>query len=149
MNYDRLVIEAMRGVVREALARVAREGRVGGHHFLISFLTSHPGAQLADHLRAENPEEMTIVLENQFWGLEVDEEAFAVTLSFKGVNQRLRVPFAAVTAFADPSVQFGLQFTARAKAAVAGDADKDRDQARSEAKVGAEVVTLDSFREKK
>ncbi len=160
LDYDRLVEDALRGVVREALRRTEREGMVGAHHFYVSFRTSHPGVEMADHLRAEHPGEMTIVLQHQFWDLAVDDDGFVVMLSFNGAHVRLRVPFAAVTAFADPSVQFGLQFkTPGAAVAPAAKehagAGPPQEPAEAEAEVevkaetGADVVTLDAFRPKK
>lgn len=110
LRYDRMVEQALRGVVRQALRVAAERGLPGAHHFYLTFLTSHPGVQIADHLRARFPKDMTIVLQHEFWGLEVDEHAFSVTLSFSGKNERLTIPFAAVTGFADPAVKFGLQF---------------------------------------
>ncbi|MGE5546003.1 MAG: SspB family protein [Solirubrobacterales bacterium] len=110
LRYDKMVEEALRGVVREALEQTARDGLFGDHHFYITFHTRAPGVALADHIRVRHPDEMTIVLQHQFWGLEVDDEKFAVTLSFSGVSERLVIPFAAVTGFADPSAKFGLQF---------------------------------------
>src|SRR5579862_1421179 len=101
---------AIRGVVREALAVAASKGLPGAHHFYITFRTDTPGVALPDHLLAKYPGEMTVVLEHQFWDLEVTEEAFSVTLSFGSKPARLTIPFAAITTFADPSVQFGLQF---------------------------------------
>lgn len=117
LNYQVLTEEALRGVVRQALSVAAQRGLPGQHHFYLTFRTAHPGVQLADSLRERHPEEMTIVLQHQFWGLEVAERQFAVTLSFNGQHERLIVPFAAVTAFVDPSVQFGLQFSVAAPAA--------------------------------
>ena len=110
LRYDRMVEEALLGVVRRALTSVAEHGLPGNHHFYITFRTDHPEVVLPDHLRQRYPGEMTIVLQHQFWGLEVEEEAFEVTLSFNDVPERLVVPFEAVVAFADPSVRFGLQF---------------------------------------
>ncbi|MGF1608196.1 MAG: SspB family protein [Kiloniellales bacterium] len=110
LRYDRMVETALRGVVREALAQVAERGLPGNHHFYITFRTDHPGVTLADALRERFPAEMTIVLQHQFWGLKVEHEAFEVTLSFSDKPERLVIPFAAVTSFADPSVRFGLQF---------------------------------------
>jgi hypothetical protein len=174
MRYDRMVEEALRGVVREALARAAKSGLVGSHHFYITFRTSHPGVILPDYLLARYPNEMTIVLEHQFWGLEVDDEKFAVTLSFSNQAERLTVPLAAITAFADPSVKFGLQFQ-EAEAAesakggptlkVAGDepapeptepiplasppaAPAQAAEKKTPPPGGGEVVTLDQFRKK-
>jgi hypothetical protein len=110
LRYDRMVEEALRGVVGKALGQVAKRGLPGDHHFYITFRSDDPGVQIPDHLRQRYPSEMTIVLQHQFWGLEVGEEAFSVTLTFSDVPERLTVPYAALVAFADPSVRFGLQF---------------------------------------
>jgi hypothetical protein len=110
LKYDRMVEDALRSVVSRALSHAAERGLSGDHHFYITFLTDHPGVTMPDHLRSHYPNEMTIVLQHQFWGLEVSPESFGVTLSFANEPERLTVSFAAVTAFADPSVRFGLQF---------------------------------------
>ncbi len=110
LRYDRMVEDALRSVVSRALSYAAERGLSGDHHFYITFLTNHPGVVMPDHLRGHYPSEMTIVLQHQFWGLEVGPEAFGVTLSFANQPERLTVPYAAVSAFADPSVRFGLQF---------------------------------------
>lgn len=110
LRYDRMVEDALRSVVRRALVHVAERGLPGSHHFYITFRTDHSDSDIPQALRDRYPGEMTIVLQHQFWGLEVDEDKFCVTLSFADVPHRLVVPFAAVTAFADPSVRFGLQF---------------------------------------
>jgi hypothetical protein len=110
LRYDALVEDALRDVLRRALEYVAERGLPGDHHFYITFRTAHPGVDIPEHLHARYSNEMTIVLQYQFWGLDVGEDAFGVTLSFSDVPERLTIPFAAVTAFADPSVQFGLQF---------------------------------------
>ena len=112
LHYDRMVEEALRGVMTRALTITASQGLPGEHHFYITFRTRFPGVVLPDYLLEKHPDEMTILLQHQFWGLEVSEIAFEVTLSFNKVNERLRVPFAAVTGFADPSCKFGLQFEA-------------------------------------
>lgn len=114
LNYQALTEEALRGVVRQALTVAAQRGLPGQHHFYLTFRTACPGVQLADSLRERHPEEMTIVLQHQFWSLEVTDRQFSVTLSFNGQHERLVIPFAAVTAFVDPSVQFGLQFSVAA-----------------------------------
>ena len=113
-KYDRMVEEALRSVVGKALTQVVERGLPGEHHLYITFRSDHPGVVMPDHLRARYPSEMTIVLQYQFWGLEVGPDAFGITLSFANVPERLTVPFAAVVAFADPSVRFGLQFDAGA-----------------------------------
>jgi len=142
---------ALRGVVREALARAAREGLRGSHHFFLGFRTGAPGVIVPGYLLSKYPEEMTIVLQHQFWGLEVGEQAFSVSLSFQNRPEQLTIPFAAITTFADPSVNFGLQFATPAvetgdatglpaKVASGGPAKPDRQ--------AAEIVTLDQFRKR-
>ncbi|MEJ0070113.1 MAG: ClpXP protease specificity-enhancing factor SspB [Pseudomonadota bacterium] len=110
LRYDQMIEEALRGVVRRALRSVAASGLPGNHHFYITFKTTAPGVEIADRLREKYPDEMTIVLQHQFWGLEVAAERFVVSLSFNDIPERLVVPFASVTAFADPAAKFGLQF---------------------------------------
>jgi len=171
MNYNGLVQDALRGVVRQALVRVARQGLPGAHHLYIAFRTHDAGVDIPDFLMERYPEEMTIVLQHQFWGLTVREADFEVQLSFNKSPQRLVIPFAALAGFFDPSVQFGLQFqqvsaneTAASDAApppaslpippkasemppaeaASGDA---ADNAGPPPKTG-EVVTLDAFRRK-
>jgi hypothetical protein len=112
MSYDRMVEAGLRSVVREALTRIAADGLPGGHHFYIAYRTDAEGVEMPDYLRARHPEEITIVLQYQFYGLEVLEDRFSVTLSFNNVPERLVVPFAAITLFADPSVNFALRFQA-------------------------------------
>jgi len=150
LRYDKMVETALRGVVREALARTAASGLPGTHHFYITFRTRHPGTKISDALLQQYSEEMTIVLEHQFWDLDVEEDHFAVTLSFQGRTERLSVPFEAVTAFTDPSVKFGLQFQPGEGAAPPSPpAPKPEPKKKAEkaAKTG-EVVALDSFRKK-
>jgi hypothetical protein len=110
IRYDILAQEALRGVVRKVLSEVARTGLPGDHHFFISFATKAPGVRISSRLLDQYPEEMTIVLQHQYWDLSVTETAFEVGLSFNNVPERLLVPFAAVKGFADPSVKFALQF---------------------------------------
>jgi len=167
LRYDRMVEDALRSVVRRALIHVARNGLPGSHHFYITFRTDHEDCELPQALRERYPGEMTIVLQHQFWGLEVDDEQFCVTLSFSDVPHRLVVPFAAVTAFADPSVRFGLQFDvdsaepaadapaaddpvpAKPPAAAGGEATPAAAAPAKDAKKpGDKVVTLDAFRKK-
>jgi len=167
LRYDRMVEDALRSVVRRALIHAAEHGLPGSHHFYITFRTDHDGCDIPQALRERYPGEMTIVLQHQFWGLEVGEEQFCVTLSFADVPHRLVVPFAAVTAFADPSVRFGLQFDVDSAEAPAGAPAPDeeaapadiaapaepggeaaRQAAKDEKKSGDKVVTLDAFRKK-
>ena len=110
IGYGRLVQEALRGVARAALQHAAREGLPGEHHFYVTFRTAADGVALPARLAAQFPDEMTIILQHQFWNLEVDERSFSVTLRFGGQPERLTVPFEALTAFVDPSVEFGLRF---------------------------------------
>lgn len=105
-----MVEDALRGVLRQALEITQVQGLPGSHHFYVTFDTTHPGVRIADSLRAMHPSEMTIVLQHQFWDLNVEEDSFDITLSFSGASQRMHIPFAAVTAFADPHAKFGLQF---------------------------------------
>src|SRR5829696_8733591 len=112
LPYSHWTEEALRLVVQEALAHAAERGLPGDHHFYLTFRTAHPGVVMPGHLRARYPQEMTIVLQHKFWDLAVDKAAgnFSVRLSFGGVAAMLTVPFAALTAFADPHVRFGLRF---------------------------------------
>jgi hypothetical protein len=109
LPYDLWVEQALRQVIRRALAHVARSGLPGEHHFYLTFRTTTPGVVLSEALRAQYPDEMTIVLQNQFWNLTVHDEGFEVALSFGGARTTLGIPFHAITAFADPGVNFGLQ----------------------------------------
>ena len=115
-HYDALVDDALRSVVRRVLTQVAETGLPGSHHFYISFRSTDPGVELPDYLRAKYPEEMTIVLQHQYWDLIIREDDFEVTVSFNKQQERILVPFAALSAFVDPSVRFGLQFDRRDKA---------------------------------
>jgi len=110
IRYDLLVQDALRGVVRKVLTDAAREGLSGEHHFYISFRTEAPGVRMSQRLREKYPQDMTIVLQHQFWDLGVTEHSFEVGLSFSGVPERLLIPFDALSGFFDPSVQFGLKF---------------------------------------
>jgi len=135
IRYDILAQEALRGVVHKVLVDVAKNGLPGEHHFYISFDTRADGVRLSPRMLAQYPEEITVVLQHQFWDLVVTEEGFEVGMSFGGIPERLNVPFAAVKGFFDPSVQFGLQFEEIGDAAAAGEdanapARKDRGAAR-------------------
>jgi hypothetical protein len=109
IRYDLLVQDALKGVVRKVLID-AKDGLPGEHHFYISFQTDFPGVRLSNRLREKYPQEMTIVLQHQYWDLNVTEHTFEVGLSFSGIPERLLIPFDALTGFFDPSVQFGLKF---------------------------------------
>ncbi|MFY9824852.1 MAG: ClpXP protease specificity-enhancing factor SspB [Thermoanaerobaculia bacterium] len=110
IDYPAILQEAFRDAVRRILGQVAEHGLPGEHHFYVGFRTGFPGVEMPRFLRDQHPEEITIILQNQFWGLEVDAQAFSVLLSFGGSRQRLRVPFAALTTFTDPAAEFGLRF---------------------------------------
>ncbi|MBA4750085.1 MAG: hypothetical protein H2057_05635 [Alphaproteobacteria bacterium] len=149
-NYDRMVQKALLQVVRETLDLTAKNGLVGSHHFYLTFQTNRSDVQLADKLREKYPEEMTIVLQHQFWDLEVSETGFGVTLSFDDKHEKIWIPYVAIVNFLDPSVKFGLQFEA-------ADPENNGDQgpkpdnkkdAASDTSSSAKVVTLDAFRKK-
>ena len=155
IDYGRLMHGAMRGLIRDVLSDVAEKGLPGEHHFFITFDTQHPGVDIAPWLRERYPDEMTIVMQHWFDALEVDDEGFAVTLSFGNQPERLVVPFDALRTFVDPSVEFGLRFespeaeddTAEAEPAedAAPEAAPEGDDAEPPRK-DADVVSLDRFR---
>ncbi|PZN54257.1 MAG: hypothetical protein DIU65_07685 [Proteobacteria bacterium] len=171
IRYDILAQEALRGVMRKVLAEVARTGLPGNHHFFITFLTGAPGVRISSRLRERYPEQMTIVIQFQYWDLKVSETGFEVGLSFSDVPEKLEIPFSAVRGFYDPSVNFELEFDVKAEqpaeveaepevpapAAIASgkkppakkktDPEKSDDSSAAPAK-GAEVVSLDAFRKK-
>ncbi len=161
LKYDRMVEGALLGVVQEALKLAASEGLPGEHHFFLTFRTQAPGVELEDSLQAQYPEEMTIILQHQFWDLFVDDDRFGVTLSFNNRPHNLVVPFAALTSFVDPSVKFGLQFNvavektapAPVPATVHQEAAPDTSREATETSdedsaSSADVVALDNFRKK-
>lgn len=158
-RYDLMVEDALRGVVRDALRRAASRGLPGNHHFYITFKTQAPGVDIPPYLVERYPEEMTIVLQYQFWDLEIEDKRFRVALSFNDKREPLTIPFDAMTGFADPSVQFGLQFQQQGDGTEGDDEPTDpQDDDRSgeddtdqgpEASGTGEVVSLDHFRKKK
>lgn len=154
IRYEKLVEDALRGVVRAALVQVARDGLSGSHHFYITFRTDYPGAELPSYLREKYPTEMTIVLQYQFWDLIIEDELFSVTLSFNNVGEQIVVPFESITGFADPSVKFGLQFHVpdmdgeEIEEEDAPKTAKGGAKQEAAAKGGDNVVTLDKFRKK-
>ncbi|MDQ2765288.1 MAG: ClpXP protease specificity-enhancing factor SspB [Pseudomonadota bacterium] len=144
MGYEAMQQDALRGLVRAALARAASpRGLPGEHHFYISFRTASPGVSGPADLLGRYPEEMTIVLQNQYWDLNPGEANFSVTLQFGGQPKSLSIPYAAVTRFYDPSVQYLLQFNAIETASPPG-------AAKVKPTVGEEpkIVSLDQFRKK-
>lgn len=157
LRYDKMVENALRGVVRQSIQEVVDHGLPAEHHFYITFLTDYPGVLIPDYLRERYPGEMTIVLQYQFSDLFVDEEYMGVTLSFNNVPERLKIPLAAVSIFADPSVNFALQFQPMTEEfdeealleALEDDDDPDDDgSGGSGGDKSGEVVSLDKFRKK-
>jgi hypothetical protein len=167
IRYDVLARDALRGVLRRVLTDAAEHGLPGEHHFFITFLSTAEGVKISPRLLAQYPEEMTIILQHQFWDLTVLEDRFEVGLSFGGIPERLVVPFNSIKSFFDPSVQFGLQFEANDAAAESPAASTlpavpasspaaltvPEPAAESPAEParpneGAEVVRLDRFRKK-
>ncbi len=169
IRYDVLAQDALRGVVRAVLQDAAKKGLPGDHHFYISFDPRAEGVRISERLRTQYPEEMTIILQHQFWDLVVTDDHFEVGLSFGGIPERLSIPFDAIKGFFDPSVQFGLQFETIAEGAEPVLQDTGQDKPRAlpvpanpdqtgpvavpeasapEGEKGAEVVRLDKFRKK-
>lgn len=154
LRYDRMVENALRGVVKEAVEEVMKDGLPEEHHFYITFITDYPGVKIPDYLRDRYPGEMTIVLQFQFYDLDVNDERLQVTLSFNNVPEKLEVPLAAITIFADPSVNFALQFQPMGddnEPNLDPDDDtsaKDEDGDDKGDKKSGEVVSLDNFRKK-
>lgn len=153
IRYDILVQEALRGVMRKVLGEVAKTGLPGNHHFFITFLTNAPGVRISSRIRERYPEQMTIVLQYQYWDLAVSDAGFEVGLSFGDVPEKLEIPFAAIRGFYDPAVNFELEFdVVLAKAADEPDPAADDQPATEPAEAngkGAEVVSLDAFRKNK
>lgn len=174
IRYDILAQEALRGVMRKVLAEVARTGLPGNHHFFITFLTGAPGVRISTRLRERYPEQMTIVLQFQYWDLKVTETGFEVGLSFSDIPEKLEIPFSAVRGFYDPSVNFELEFDVKPEASSeavpvedvapkAAETPKPSKKAESRKKdagkaeqaqpagtatKSADVVSLDAFRKK-
>lgn len=152
LPYDEWAEAALRQVVERAIEHVAEHGLPGEHHFYLTFRTDHPGTVVPARLRAQYPQEMTIVLQHQFWNLNLDHEARAigVGLSFGGVPATLTIPLGAVTGFADPHVQFGLRFRPEPPPEEAPpDLDADPEEPAAEApaaEAAPQVVSLDAFR---
>jgi hypothetical protein len=150
LPYDEWTEEALRHVMVRALRHAGANGLPGEHHFYITFRTDHPGTVIPARLRAQYREEMTIVLQHQFWDLTVDEAAglFTVGLSFGGVASTLRIPLAAVTAFADPFVKYGLRFRAEAHPVTPEPEPEPKPTEEPQPKPEPQVVSLDAFRRK-
>jgi uncharacterized protein len=132
IDYSAILQDALRDAVRRVLEQVAEHGLPGEHHFFIGFRTAFPGVEVPRFLRDQYPEEVTIILQHQFWGLEVTPDAFSVLLTFGGSRQRLMVPFAALTTFADPSADFGLRFDADVQGKSPGESPSTPEPAKAE-----------------
>ncbi len=161
IDYELMVQESLRNVIKDTLKMVSKNGLPGTHHFYLSFKTNYPGVDLPDFLREEYPEEITIVLQYEFWDLEVAEESFCVTLCFNDIHERLNVPFNAIVSFVDPSVKFGLQFTPaeidedaiktlpiEEKKKPTRKSTKSALETKNDTTMSDNVVTLDAFRKK-
>lgn len=143
IDYPAMIDNAMRSVVRTALMQAAKHGLPGDHHFFISFLTNHPGVSVSPMLKERYPEEMTIVVQHQYWDLKVEDDHFSLMLSFNNIPEKLVVPFTALTAFADPSIKFGLQFHSRSWE----EDDEDEVHCPATGKTGRELPPEASFDE--
>ena len=161
IRYDVLARDALRGVLKHVLSDAAEHGLPGEHHFYITFLSKAEGVKLSPRLLSQYPQEMTVILQHQFWDLVVTDDRFEVGLSFNGIPERLVIPFSAIKSFFDPSVQFGLQFEPVDAPAAEADApvealpvtaapEKSAESSEEPVKQGegAEVVRLDRFRKK-
>ena len=155
--YDEIVQEALRAVVGRVLGQIVRTGGTlpGPHHFYITFKTGAPGVSIPPHLRERFPDEMTIVLQNKFWDLKVDDDGFSIGLSFNQIPAKLAIPYAAITAFVDPAVDFGLQFQALGAGtapepheSATNDSPEHGERAGVEGDDGTNVVTVDFGRKK-
>lgn len=146
IDYQAFLQEALRDAVRRVLEQVAEHGLPGEHHLYIGFHTDFPGVEAPRFLREQYPKEITIILQHQFWGLEVTLDAFSVLLSFGGSRQRLTVPFAALTAFADPAADFGLRFGPAAEEAPAAEPESEPEPASGGAERPAGVIRFDPSR---
>jgi hypothetical protein len=156
LRYDMMIEEALREVVRQTIRKVVQNGLPGEHHFYITFLTTYPGVEIPEYLHKQYPQEMTIVLQYQFFGLTIDEEKFSVMLSFNNVRERLSIPLAAITTFADPSVNFALQFQSitsgeegeSSPEQLPSPGASDKTEAAKPDEKRGEIISLDKFRKK-
>jgi hypothetical protein len=160
IGYQALTDSALRGVVRDALRRIEKSGLIGAHHFYLTFKTHFEGVDIPDFLKEQYPDEMTIIIQHQYWALKVKDDYFEVTLTFKKLPAPLHIPFNALTAFFDPGVQFGLQFRSEGEAGKTGPmmvppsepvgepTPQPQPAAEKPAPAPGEVVSLDSFRKK-
>lgn len=161
IRYDVLARDALRGVLKQVLADAAEHGLPGEHHFYITFLSKAEGVKISPRLLSQYPQEMTVILQHQFWDLVVTDDRFEVGLSFNGIPERLVIPFSSIKSFFDPSVQFGLQFEPNDEStaedaptvetlpvAAASETPAESGDEPVKQGEGAEVVRLDRFRKK-
>ncbi len=151
LNYAKLIDEAMHYVVRRSLELVSENGLIDDHHFFITFETQHSGVMIAPELQEKYPNEMTIVVQHQFWDLEIEHDRFSIVLSFDNVQQNLTVPFSSLISFADPSVKFGLQFHRESfdeEDEIEANFKEDLEDFKRKEGNSDNVVTLDNFRKK-
>ncbi len=159
IDYEQLVQSALRSVVKEALTQAAKKGLSGNHHFYIAFATDHPSIDIPDYLKEQYHDEITIVLQHEYWDLVVEENRFCVTLCFNDIHERLMIPFDAIISFVDPSVKFGLQFTPSLESPPLEQPKKETKKSKASREIGKDseiisgeeesnVVTLDAFRKK-
>ena len=145
-NYEMMVQDALRSVVKRVLTTVQKNGLTAPNHFYISFQTDYPGVDLPEPVRRSHPDNITIVLQNQFWDLVVKEEGFEVVLTFQEVPKKIFVPFRALLGFSDPSVRFGLHFNPPEPPEEPKAKDKDKHGEKSQS---SQVISLDRFRKDK
>lgn len=158
LDYEAMVQSALREVVYKTISYTVKNGLPGNHHYYITFATEHPGVEIPDYLRDQYGDEVTIVLQYEFWDLKADENGFSVTLCFDDAHEKLYIPYTALLSFVDPSVKFGLQFSPIIEETpeivgktIKGDKaviDKKADKKAEPVKDGSNVVTLDTFRKK-
>lgn len=147
IDYAAFIDNAMRNAVKDILRQVERSGLPGKHHFFISYRTDFPGVEISTALKNKYPKEITIVLQHQFWDMRIEEDKFSVSLSFSNVPEKLIIPFAALTGFADPSTKFGLKFHNLVTDQMTSGGEESKTEA-DEIKESAEIITLDAFRKK-
>ena len=172
LDYNKIIDQAMRGIVKKCLKFIEKKGGKlpGNHHFYITFDINHPGASISKNLAKMHQDQMTIVLQHQFWDLDVGEEQFSVVLSFNGVREKLVVPYEALISFADPSSRFGLQFNSEDDLIVPSDEESDlldeeilqslldidqetkkkpkKSEVKDKSDSGSKIISIDSFRKK-
>ncbi len=150
LNYDQMVDKALLSVVRQALMQVSKNGLLDDHHFYITFLTQYPGVEIPAYLAEQYPEEITIVLQHEFWNLVVEERTFSVDITFGDFPETIKIPFEALTHVSDPSASFELEFNPELSEITSlplAPASQDKNKKKPSGKMG-EVISLDQFRKK-